>query len=152
MASVSSGKSGPSPAASCLIILLIFLLLGAVLCVASYLGNPWYAIGRLALYGGLLWLIVKQLRECIRMAKSPDHARQLKFVGLCLALTGLGVLAHGGDMLGSDNTDFVDVATDLWVYLALLTLLELTKSLLGVTTQQATQQREASAGAAPRET
>jgi hypothetical protein len=148
MASTSSEKSGPSSirgAVTCLIV----LLLVAALIGSKYLGNPWYAVGRLAFYAWMLWLVVHQLRECIRLAKSPDHARQLKLIGIFLAMTVLGVVTHVGDILWSDKTDFIDVATDMWVYFALMTSLELTKSLLEVAT---TARMKASVGAEPRET
>jgi hypothetical protein len=45
-------------------------------------------------------------------------------------LTVFGVVTHIGDLLRSGNTDYIPVATNLGVYLALLTSLELVHMLL----------------------
>jgi hypothetical protein len=132
MASPSTDGNKPASGnrARGIVILVIALFLVAAIVATFFLGNPWYTIARVGFYAFVLVAICLQLRECVRLAKAPEYVSKLQLVGFWLALTALTVIGHIGQMFQSDNKDYVEVATDLGVYLALLTSLELVKMLL----------------------
>src|SRR5437763_4327614 len=122
---------GPKAKAAVFVVFIIILVLFVAAVIGiNFLSNPWYALVHIAFYVVVVTLVAFQLRDCLRLAKSPAHVSKLKFIALWLALTVLAVVTHLADMLRSDNRDYVRVATDLGVYLALSWSLELVKLLL----------------------
>jgi hypothetical protein len=107
----------------CVIVLLALLMVAAIVALALW-GGQWYAIFQTAIYLVVFLAIVVSLKQCFRLAQVPAQRSQLVQVSVWLALTACGAFFRIGDMLVSPNKDY-GVATDLWVYLALLACLEL---------------------------
>jgi hypothetical protein len=128
MGSSTTGSNKPSSA--WLIIVPVLLLAVLVAAATWFLGNPWFAVAHLAVYAAFLVSVVVQLRRCLRLAKAREHVLRLRLVGLLLGTTVIVVLKHIMDMLHSGNENYISVATDLGVYFALLTSLQLVQILL----------------------
>jgi hypothetical protein len=112
------------------IMLVIFLAVIAGVIAASFLGNPWYAITQIVVYALIVSVVAVRLRECFRLARTPQQKSGLKLILLWLLLAVLGVVGHVGDVVQSDNQDYIRAALPLWIYFALLAALDLSKSLL----------------------
>jgi hypothetical protein len=108
----------------------VLILLVAAAVAFPFLGKPWQAAIQIGFYALVVAVVAVQLRDCLRLATSPAHASKLRVIGVLLALTVLTVVAHLADMLRSDDRDYLRVATDVGVYLALVAALELVKQLL----------------------
>jgi hypothetical protein len=125
----------------------VLILLVAAALVALFLSKPWQAAIQIGFYALVVAVVAFQLLDCLRLATVPAHARKLKLIGLFLTLTVLAVVRHLADMLRSDDRDYLRVATDVGVYLALIAALELVKQLLREAPRAAPGERRAGSGA-----
>jgi hypothetical protein len=114
---------------------------------APFLGKPWQAAIQIGFYALVVAVVAVQLRDCLRPATVPAHARKLKLIGLFLTLTVLAVVTHLADMLRSNDRDYLRVATDVGEYLALVAALELVKQLLREAPRPAPGERPAASSA-----
>lgn len=114
------------------IIFLVFflVLVVAVLIAATFLGNPYFAIGNVILYVGAVTLVAFKLWECMRLAKGTEYHKMFFGVIVWLALTVLGFVSHVDEAIRSDNKDYIRTATSVSIYLALLSALQLVEALL----------------------
>ena len=111
-------------------LVLLLLLVVAVIVAATFLGNPYFAIGNVILYVAMVTVVAFQLRACMRLAKGTEYYKMFYGVILWLAITVLGFLTHIDEAIRSDNKDFIRTATSFTIYLALSGALQLVESLL----------------------
>ena len=129
MASSSSGGGQAKPG-NVVLGLTILVVLIAVVIGISFLSNPYYAIAELVIYGGLVAVVAAQLRTCLRLAKGSEYSSKLHGVALWVVLAVFLVVARLGDVLRTENRDYIILATSGGAYLALLYSLKLVEQLL----------------------
>jgi hypothetical protein len=146
-------KPGPSPRLSVRVGLLLGVAVaaGVVLLVAVAAGvvaaslardAATYAIVRIGFYVCMVGLVAFHLRACFQSAKDPAIRRKLKLVAIFFALTVLTVVSNLSDMAKLENKDYLGMATDIGVYLALVFSLELVNALLTRAAGQPTTSQE----------
>jgi hypothetical protein len=129
MASPPSGS--PQPKARDVVSgLAILVVLIAVVFGIDQLPQPYYAIGQLVIYASLVAAIVGKLRTCLRLAKGSEYSSKLHGVVFWVVLGVFAVVADLGDLFGTENRDYINLATNLALYFALLSALELLERLL----------------------
>jgi hypothetical protein len=129
MASPPSGS--PQPKARDVVLgLAILVVLIAVVIGIDHLPQPYYAIGHVVIYAGLVAVIVGKLRTCLRLAKGSEYSSKLHGVVFWVVLGVFAVVAHLGDLFKTADRDYIRLATSLALYLALLYALELVELLL----------------------
>lgn len=110
--------------------LAILLVLIAAVIGISFLGNPYYAIAEVLLYALLVTIVALRLRNCLRLAKDTVYEGKLKLVAFALVLAVFAVVARLGDIIGSENRDYIRLATGGAAYLALFFALGVVEDLL----------------------
>jgi hypothetical protein len=129
MASSSSGGGNSKPRNVVFGLTILILVIAAVIGI-SFLSNPYYAIAELVIYGGLVGVVAAQLRTCLRLAKGSEYSSKLHVVAFWIVLAVFLVVARLGDVLGTENRDYIMLATSGGTYLALLFSLKLVEQLL----------------------
>src|SRR5438045_1752408 len=108
MASSTSSSPQPKPStmAIAFAILIVLVLIAAVIGI-SFLPQPYYAIGQVVVYAGLVAALAGKLRACWRLAKGSKYYAKVQLVVLWVVLGVLSVVAHLGDLFGTENRDYI---------------------------------------------
>jgi hypothetical protein len=112
---------------------IVFCILVVVIAAGigiSYLPQPYYAIGQVVIYAGLLALIAVKLRTCLGLAKGSEYHSMVRLVVIWLVVGVFSVVAHLENLFRTENRDYITLATNVAVYLALLYALVLVELLL----------------------
>ena len=130
MESPSSRVSQAGYRQSLFAVVVLFALL-AVAIGASYLPDPFYAVWQLAIYAGLVASVAATLRDCFRLvARGSEYTGFLGGIVLFVVGGVVGILGRIGDLVRTHDRDYIRLATDGSVYLALLIATILIKRLL----------------------
>jgi uncharacterized membrane protein HdeD (DUF308 family) len=127
--SSNSPQPKPGPVAVMIGIVIVIMLIAAVVGI-SFLSQPYFAIGQVVIYAGLVAVIAGKLRTCLRLAQGSEYHQKVKVVVFWVVLGVFSVVVHLGDLFESENRDYITLATNVAVYLALLYALELVDLLL----------------------
>lgn len=111
------------------ILIVVVVLIAAVIGI-SFLPQPYYAIGQVVIYAGLVAAIAGKLRTCLRLSKGTDDYQKVNVVVVWVVLGVVSVVAHLADLFKTADRDYITLATNFAVYLALLYALELVSQLL----------------------
>jgi hypothetical protein len=125
----STPKAKPGPATPTIAIGILVVLIAAVVGI-SLLPQPYFAIGQVVIYAGLVAAIVGKLRTCFRLAKGFEYQQKVRVVGFWVFLGVLSVVEHLWDLFQTENRDYITLATNVAVYVALLYALQLVELLL----------------------
>jgi TctA family transporter len=106
------------------------MALFALSSVIAFAGNPYNAVARLIFYGLIVVFVGTRLWACYRLTRSSPELMQLVMVTLLLVMAVIGVIEHLTDVIQSENKDFVRLATDTSMYIALALALCLAESAL----------------------
>jgi hypothetical protein len=109
----------------------------------SFLPQPFYAIGQVVIYASLVAGIAAKLRNCLRLTQGSEYLSKIHGIVLWVVLGVFPVVGHLGDLFTTENRDYVTLAMNVSVYLALFYALELVEKLL----KRATTETSASAAA-----
>jgi hypothetical protein len=118
-----------STLAMTLAIVIVVALIAAIIGI-SFLPQPYYAIGQVVVYAGLVATIAWKLRDCLRLTKGTTYHQKLFNVVFWVVLGVLAVISHLGELFKTEDRDYIRLATNVAVYLALLFALELVEQLL----------------------
>jgi hypothetical protein len=115
--------------------IVIFAVMIAAAIAVFLLPRPYDAIGHVVMYVVLAAGIAVKLRTCLRLAQGSEYLSKLHGLGWWIVAGVLAVLPHLRDLFRTqDRVDYIRLATNLFLYLALLSALELVESLLKRTT------------------
>jgi hypothetical protein len=131
MASSTTSRPQPKPGAVAIgfAIFILVVLIAAVIGIFN-LPQPYFAIGQVVIYAGLLAVIAGKLRTCLGLAKGSEYHPKVQVVVFWLFLGVSSVVAHLGNLFRTEDRDYISLTTNLAVYLALLCALELVEQLL----------------------
>jgi hypothetical protein len=125
----NSPQSEPGPVAVTIAIVILVVVIAAVVWI-YYLPPPYFAIGQVVIYASLVAVIAGKLRTCLRLAKGSEYSSKLHRVVFWLVLGVFAVVALLGNLFKTEDRDYITLATNVAVYLALLYALELVELLL----------------------
>jgi hypothetical protein len=127
----SPQSDSPQPKARDLVLgLAIFVVLIAVVIGFDQLPQPYYAIGQVVIYAGLVAGIVGKLRTCLRLTKGSEYSSKLHGLIFWVVMGVLPLVAHLGDLFKTRDWVYIRLATILALYFALLYTLDLVELLL----------------------
>jgi hypothetical protein len=130
MSSPGSPQKPETPSGSLAGGIVVLLVLVAVVVGIDYLEHPYYALAHLAIYGMMVFAVGQRLRACLRLAAAGEQSSRLYAVGFWLVLAVFGVLVRVGDLLQTGDRNYLHLATNLGVWLALWVALGLVERLL----------------------
>jgi hypothetical protein len=129
MTSLSSSDGQPKSRNVVLGLIILLILIAAVIGI-SFLSNPCYALAEVVSYAGLMAVVAAQLRTCLRLARGSEYSSKLHLVAFWVVVAVFLVVARLGDLMGTENRDYIRLATSGAAYLALLFSLKLAEQLL----------------------
>lgn len=129
-ASTSSNPSPKSGAIATGLTILILVALVAAVVGISFLPNPYYAIGEVLIYAGLVALVAGKLRACLRLAYGSEYSTTLYGIIFWVVLGVFSVVARLEDLFSTENREYIRMATSGALYLALLFSLQMIEQLL----------------------
>ena len=106
----------------------IILLVLAVVVGAKFLPKPYFAISQVVFYVAFLTAVGSRVRTCNRLAKSSGQS--LMSVVIWFTLGVIAVLGNLADVIQSDNRNYITIATDTAMLLALYCALGIMESLM----------------------
>jgi hypothetical protein len=111
-------------------ILFLILLLGVGIVLGGFfLGNPFTAIVQLVIIGGCLIGIVFRLKQSFQLAKG-QHANKLVIITLFLIAGTCIILVHLGDVIQSNDPNYIVLAFNSFIFLSFYYAIELVVDLL----------------------
>jgi heme/copper-type cytochrome/quinol oxidase subunit 4 len=110
--------------------LVILLALIAVVVSVSSIGTPYDVVLDIACYAMFVAAVTVQLWICLRLAKGSEYSATLKLVAFLVVLAVIPVVTRLGDILRTENRDYLRLATNGGTYFALFFSLRVVQSLL----------------------
>lgn len=127
MQSTSSTAEKSQPRNLILGYVIMFLVL-AVVVGTSFLPKPYFAISQVVFYVLMVISVAFRLRTCNQFAKSSGLS--LMSVVIWFALGVIGVMGKIADVIQSDSRNYITMATDMTMLLALYCALGIMESLM----------------------
>jgi hypothetical protein len=113
--------------------LLVWMILVAIIesaIAVQWLRSPYFQIVFVAGYWMFIAGVANSLYDCFRAARTPEQKSQLKNVTFWFVMTVLGAGTHIVTVFRTEDRDYVRMATDFGLLIALGTVLRLVAALL----------------------
>jgi hypothetical protein len=113
--------------------LFVWMILVAIIVsviAVNWLRSPYFQIVSVAGYWLFIAMVANSLYDCFQAARTPEQKSQLQQVTFWFAMTVLGAGTHLVAVFRSADRDYVHMATDLGLFIALRTVLKLVEALL----------------------
>jgi hypothetical protein len=94
------------------------------------LPQPYHAISEVVVYAGLVTLVASKLRACLRLARGSESEPLLSTVIFWVVLGVFAVIVRLGNLFSTQDRDYIRLARNGSVYLALLSALNVVERLL----------------------
>jgi hypothetical protein len=135
MALWTPNRSQPRPGPLAWTIGIVILIVILVVPISAFtwidsLPQPYFALGQVVIYAGIVAAIVGKLRTCFRLAQGSEYDKKLRVVVFWVVLGVFSVVWRLGLLFQTENRDYINMATNFALYLALLSALELVALLL----------------------
>ncbi len=109
--------------------MILVAILGSVIAV-DWLRSPYFQIVFVAVYWMFITGVADSLYDCFRAARTPEQKSQLQHVTFWFVMTVLGAGTHIVTVFRTEDRDYVRMATDFGLLIALGTVLRMVAALL----------------------